>query len=72
MKKLLILSCGILLGLADIKMIGAQVSNTVRDAEVQSGITHQLAEKKEFRDVQSAQVSGAFSVQANLQIAKRS
>jgi osmotically-inducible protein OsmY len=55
MKKLLIVSCGILLGLADIKIMGAQVSNTIRDAEVQAAITHQLAGKKDFRTV-TAQV----------------
>ena len=50
MKKLLILSCGILLGLADIKMMGAQFSNTGRDAAVQAVIAHQLA-AKDFRDM---------------------
>jgi hyperosmotically inducible protein len=78
MKKLLILGCGILLGLADIKMMAAQASNTVRDAEVQTAITRQLAEKKEFRDVTSQVKNGVVTLtgsvdlyQQKLEAAKR-
>jgi osmotically-inducible protein OsmY len=68
MKKLLIFSCGILLGLADIKMMGAQVSNTVRDAVVQAAITHQLAEKKEFRDVTSQVKNGVVTLAGSVDL----
>jgi hyperosmotically inducible periplasmic protein len=68
MKKLLILSCGILLGLADIKMMGAQVSSLSRDAVVQTAITHQLDGKKEFRGVTAQVKNGVVTLAGSVDL----
>jgi osmotically-inducible protein OsmY len=68
MKKLLILSCGILLGIAD-AALSAQAMNTGGgDAEVQAKVTQQLAEKKEFNGIKAEARNGTVTLTGTVDV----